>query len=601
MPLDMARITEQTIEQIRSIADIQDVAGRYLQLKKRGKNWFAPCPFHNEKTGSLSISPDRQMFKCFGCGVGGSVINFIQKIENLEFVDALKFLAELYNIEIQWDGNPNLAQNLSQQLHDIHDVTWDFYRESLNKSQKFQNYLLKDRGLTSDTIRDFQLGLSPEGWQGLLDHVKDLKFSNEAIKESGLIISGEKGYFDRFRNRVMFSLINERGKICGFAGRAIDPNDNAKYMNSPESPIYHKSNFLYGLNKSKNFIPKKDQALVVEGYLDYLQLYQNGYKNCVAVSGTAFTQQHAKKLKRYTENIVLVFDGDSAGIKAAIRSGYVLALEGILPKIIEMPDGQDPDDMMKNGKQEEFKNLLKSAKPLLEFHHSHFEGGMETNIQLNAFARDSILEISRVEDPIFREIMVKDLADITKFREENLYEKLSLLLNRNKNRLPKNPIKKTETIIKVDKSRRDKIEQEIIQLCFVENRKIRKLLYNQIQKNWFKNDNYKQLFNKAFIHLLGEKTPSANIVMDGLDEIERASLAELIFELDEKKPSLKLATDCLIGLETQDLIAELNNKREELKANPPLSELNNILKEISKFQIKISKIKSKYDKIESEL
>ncbi len=591
----MARITEQTIEQIRSIADIQDVIGRYVQLKKRGKNWFAPCPFHNEKTGSFSVSPERQMYKCFGCGVGGSVINFIQKIENLEFVDSLKFLAEMYNIKIQWDGNPNLNQNLSQQLYEIHDIAWDFYRESLKKSKKHQQYLLNDRKLSIDMIRTFQLGVSPNNWQGLLDILKDKKFSSEAIKESGLIISGEKGYFDRFRNRIMFSLANEMSKIIGFAGRSLDPNDNAKYMNSPESSIYHKSNFLYGLNKSKNYIPKKNQALVVEGYLDYLQFYQHGFNNGVAVSGTAFTQQHARKLKRYTENIVLVFDGDSAGIKAAIRSGYVLALEGVSPKIIEMPKGLDPDDMMVKGMQEDFEKLLKNARPLIEFHFTHFEGGTDSTQQLNAFARESILEISRVNDPIFRELLIRELAEVSKFREENLYEKLSLLTKRNQNRQPRIPIKKTETINKIDRSRRDKIEEEITQLCFVKDTEIRTLLYDNIQSNWFKNTHTKHIFDKVFIHLHGEITPDANVVMDGLNEIDRNKLSELIFELDEKKPTLKLAKDCITVFETLDLKSKLNMKREELNNQPSSNNLIKILEQISEIQSQIKDIKTKYN------
>ena len=593
----MARISEQTIEQIRSIADIQDVVGRYVQLKKRGKNWFAPCPFHNEKTGSFSISPERQMFKCFGCGVGGSVINFIQKIENIEFVDSLKFLAEMYNIEIQWDGNPNISNNLSQQLYDIHEVTWDYYRDSLKKSKKFQQYLEKERGLSTDTIRDFQLGFAPDNWQGLLEIFREKKFSSEAIQESGLIISGEKGYFDRFRNRVMFTLTNERCKICGFAGRAIDPNDHAKYMNSPESPIYHKSNFLYGLNKSKNYISRMDQILVVEGYLDFLQLYQNDLKHCVAVSGTAFTQQHARKLKRYSENIVLVFDGDSAGINAAIRSGYVLTLEEISPKIMELPEGLDPDDMMRDGKKEEFYNLLKKALPLLEFQFKYFKDGTDSPHKVNAFARESLLEISRIEDPIFREIMVKELAEITKFREENLYEKLSLLLNRNKSRLPKTPVKKTENIIKVGKTRRDKIEQEIIQLCFAKDEEIRRLLYDYLQPEWFKNTNYKSIFDNVFIHLHGQNAPDANIVMDRLGEQERANLSESIFELDLKKPTKKLAIDCIIGLEEYDLKSTQREKQDELKSNPQPAELTKILQEISDIRIQIKEIKDKYSDI----
>jgi len=590
----MARISEQTIEQIRSIADIQDVVGRYVQLKKRGKNWFAPCPFHNEKTGSFSISPERQMFKCFGCGVGGSVINFIQKIENIEFVDSLKFLAEMYNIEIQWDGIPNTSNNLSQQMYDIHEITWDYYRESLKKSKVYQHYLENERGLSKDIIREFQLGLAPNNWQGLLDILREKKFSSEAIKESGLIISGEKGFFDRFRNRVMFSLINERNKICGFAGRSIDPKDHAKYMNSPESPIYHKSNFLYGLNKSKNFISKTDKILVVEGYLDFLQLYQNDFKHTVAVSGTAFTQQHARKLKRYSENIILVFDGDSAGINAAIRSGFTLTLEGILPKIAELPIGLDPDDMMREGKKKEINDLFKEALPLLEFQFKHFNGGTDTPQNLNKFLRSSLLDISKIDDPIFREIMLKELAEITKIREENLYEKLSLLLKRNINRQPKKIIKKTETIIKVGESRRDKIEKEIIQLCFAKDEKIRNLLYNYVEIDWFKNSYYKTIYKNVFIHLKGELAPDANIVMDRLEEKERANLSKSIFELDLKKPTIKLAIDCMIGLEKHDLRSTQRAMQEKLKDNINTSDSLKILQKISEIRLKINDIKDKY-------
>ena len=593
----MARISEQTIEQIRSIADIQDVIGRYVQLKKRGKNWFAPCPFHNEKTGSFSISPERQMFKCFGCGVGGSVINFIQKIENIEFVEALKFLSEMYNIEIQWDGKPNISNNLSQQLYDIHEVAWEYYKKSLNESKKIQKYFNKERQLSFDIISDFQLGYAPDNWQGLLNILREKKFPSKAIEESGLIISGDKGYFDRFRNRVMFSLTNERGKICGFAGRAINPNDQAKYMNSPESPIYHKSNFFYGLNKSKNFIPKIDKILVVEGYLDFLQLYQNDIKNVVAVSGTAFTKEHARKLKRYSENIILVFDGDSAGINAAIRSGYILTLEGISPKIIEIPEGLDPDDMMRENKKDEFNNLLQKALPLLEFQYKYFNDGTNTNQKLNLFISKSLFEISQIQDPIFREIMVKELAELTKIREENLYEKLSILLNRNRKRRSRIPIKKTETIIKANKSRRDMIEQEIIQLCFSNDIEIRKLFYDYVEADWFKNSNYKSIFNNVFIHLNSENAPDANIVMDRLEENEREKLSESIFELDLKKPTKKLAIDCIIGLEEHELKLTQRIKQDKLKLNPEPNELLNILQEISDIQIQLKKIKEKYSNI----
>ena len=237
---------------------------------------------------------------------------------------------------------------------------------------------------------------------------------------------------------------------------------------------------------------------------------------------------------------------------------------------------------------------MTEAKPLLEFHYTHFEGGMESNTQKNAFARETILEISRNDDPIFRELMIKELAEVTKFREENLYEKLSILLNRNSNRKPKTPIAKTETIIKINKSRRDKIEQQLIQLCFVKDSKIRNLLYQNVQQEWFKNTNYKHIFDKVFIHLHGEEIPNANIIMDQLDELDRASLSELIFEIDEKNPSVKLAIDCIIGLETFDINSKLNQKRDELKLNPTPEKLTKILNEIANYQEQRTQIKTKY-------
>ena len=593
----MARISEQTIEHIRSTADIQDVVGRYVQLKKRGKNWFAPCPFHNEKTGSFSISPDRQIFKCFGCGVGGSVINFVQKIENIEFVDALKFLAEMYNIEIKWDGKTNISNSLSQQLYEINEIVYDHYRKSLRKSKKWMNYLTQERGLDEEIIYEFQLGLAKNNWSDVLEILRNSKISSKAIKDSGLVINGAKGYFDRFRNRIIFSLVNERSKICGFAGRAVDPNDNAKYMNSPESPIYHKSNFLYGLNKSKNFIPRMDQIFVVEGYTDLLQLYQNNFKHTVAVSGTAFTKQHARKLKRYSENIILIFDGDSAGISAAIRSGQVLTSEGIYPKIMEIPPGLDPDDMLRKNMRNEFNSLARNTVSLLEFKYKNFNNGIDSKQQLNAYTRESIIEISKISDSIFREILVKELADITKFREENIYERLSLLLGSEKKRRSIKNIKKVENAIKVNNSRRDKIEKELIQLCFSNDVEIRKIIYNNVESNWFENPIFKEIFKSVSIHLNSKNTPDPNIVMDRLKEKERANLSEFIFELDLKIPTKKLTIDCIIGLEIYNLKSLQQIKQEKLKENLNQNETLEILKEISDLNVQISEIKSKYNKL----
>lgn len=592
----MARISEQTIEQIRSIADIQDVVGRYVQLKKRGSNWFGLCPFHQEKTGSFAVNPSRQIYKCFGCGEGGGVIQFVRKIENLEFVDSLKFLAEMYNIDIQWEGKFSKEKaDMTTEIYEMHELAEDHFCSLLKKSAKQMKYLQKERALNVDTIDQFKLGYSSDDWSKLLDLLRVKSYSANAMNESGLILSGKKGYFDRFRNRIMFPLINERGKTCGFAGRALDPDDPAKYMNSPESPIYHKSSFLYGLDQSKNAIQKQNKVLLVEGYLDFLQLFQSGFTAVAALSGTAFTLGHARKLKRYTENIYLVFDGDSAGSKAAVRSGYILLKQGIIPKILDMPENTDPDDMMVQGKQDEFKGLIETADDLLTFHHKQAVKKSDDSLSLNRFTDFVMQEISQNDDPVFRELQIRHLTELTEFREETLFEKLQLLRKGQAQRRPSIKSKRKEISVPEKSSGRLKCEEEIIQLCFVEEPKIRKFFYDHLKKEWFTNDVFRHIFENVFIHLHSSVAPDANVVMDSLDQKDRESLSLALFDLDRKQPTLRLAVDCLTHLETYILKDQLEEQRTNLKAdNVNASEMESALKTISMIQEKIRKIKHKY-------
>ena len=340
----MARISEQIIEQIRSTTDIIEVVSGYVELKKKGRNFFGLCPFHGEKTASFSVNPQRQIYKCFGCGAGGGSINFIMAIENIGFVAAVQQLAEQYGIELQLEEATGKSQDIITRLFDIHEKAANYFLKNLGKGEGLEvlNHL-EDRGLNRDTIKKFKLGYSPNQKDTLLKLFRTVDTNGDALKQSGLFIDTKYGYIDRFRSRIMFSIFNSTGKVTAFAGRVYNSDDPAKYVNSPETAIYTKSKILYGLHASKQAIRDANTAIVVEGYLDFLQLYQAGVKNIVAVSGTAFTDDHALQLKRFCNEVYLAYDGDKAGITAAIRAGYVLLKNGIAPRIVLIPDGLDPE------------------------------------------------------------------------------------------------------------------------------------------------------------------------------------------------------------------------------------------------------------------
>ncbi|SVD22820.1 uncharacterized protein METZ01_LOCUS375674, partial [marine metagenome] len=300
-----------------------------VQLKKRGRNYFGLCPFHGEKTASFSVSPERQIYKCFGCSVGGGVINFIMEIEGMEFVNAVKHLADQYSIEVQIDKTPGQSKDLITQLFELHETTSNIFLKNLGTEEGGTvSAHLESRGISKDTIKKFKLGYSLKQKDALLSTFRKDGIKGDVMKQSGLFIDTKSGYMDRFNGRIMFSIPNSSGKVAAFAGRVFESDEPAKYVNSPETAIYNKSKILYGLHETKHVIRERKSVIVVEGYLDFLQLYQSGIHNCVSVSGTAFTDQHALQLKRFCNNVYLAYDGDSAGKAAAIRAGYVLLRSG---------------------------------------------------------------------------------------------------------------------------------------------------------------------------------------------------------------------------------------------------------------------------------
>ena len=365
----MARIPQETIDRIRDSADIVDVVSRHVDLKKRGRNFFGLCPFHTEKTPSFSVAPDKGIYHCFGCGNGGNSVNFIMELEKISFVEAIQQLGQQLGIEVAFSGTDESKQFFDH-LYDIHAAAANLYQRVLDsdRGQQAKQYLL-DRGLTEETIKQFKIGFAPDNSKFLTERIKEKRYSREVLEKSGLFGFSNTDVFDRFRGRIMFPIFNASGKVIAFGGRVFGTEDPAKYMNSPETPLYHKSEVFYGLHLTRDAIRKSESAILVEGYTDLIQLYQSGIQNVVAVSGTAFTDQHVQQIRRFASNVYLAYDGDTAGINAAKRAGYALLKGGVNPKVIRIPDGLDPDDWVSQAGADIFRSKgIDQAVRLLPFH-----------------------------------------------------------------------------------------------------------------------------------------------------------------------------------------------------------------------------------------
>ncbi len=341
-----------------------DIVGRYVQLKRSGGSYKGLCPFHSEKTPSFVVSDSRQFFYCFGCGASGDVISFLMKIENIDFHTAVSKLSEEYGIDMDRFGYRN--EGKKNEIYEMNrEAAVFFYRNLTEKPNPGYEYM-KRRGLNPKTIARFGIGFAEDSWHALLDHLRQKKYPEKLMLEAGLLsASGEKRY-DRFRNRVMFPIFNTRGKVIGFGGRALGDR-GPKYLNSPESGVFSKKNNLYGLNLTRKEISSSNCAILVEGYMDLVSLYRNGVMNTAASLGTALTEQQCALLKRYTQNVVLAYDADAAGRKAALRGIELLRKAGINARVLHISDGKDPDEFITRNGKEAFLKLVDQALPYADY------------------------------------------------------------------------------------------------------------------------------------------------------------------------------------------------------------------------------------------
>ncbi len=443
------RISPETTERIKQAADIVEVVGDFVSLKKRGVNYTACCPFHNEKSPSFNVNPVRQIFKCFGCGAGGDSIKFVMDIEGIGYGEALRFLAQKYSIEIEEEqATPEefLRQNERESLYIVLNFAQQYFQKTLLESTEGQAIGLsyfRGRSLTDQTINTFGLGYSLNEWDGLLREATKRGYNADILEKAGLVMrkEGEKARtYDRFRSRVMFPVHNVSGKVIAFGARILvkDPNQ-PKYLNSPETDVYHKSKVLYGIYQAKNAIRAADICYLVEGYTDVISLHQAGIQNVVASSGTSLTEDQIKLIARFTPNVTILYDGDAAGIKAAIRGLDMVLEEGLNVSLVLFPDGEDPDSFVYKVGAEAFKKYINdNTKDFITFKTEYLlkEAGDNPFKRAEAIG-DIVSSISKIPDAIKRQIFTSRTANLMRVDEQTLISEGNKILRKKSEEKPR--------------------------------------------------------------------------------------------------------------------------------------------------------------------
>ncbi|MBU0472883.1 MAG: DNA primase [Bacteroidetes bacterium] len=504
------QIPDHQIEEIRTNTDIVDLISRFVQLRKRGRNYIGLCPFHNEKTPSFTVSPDKQIYHCFGCHAGGNSFRFLMDYKNISFVESVQELADNLGIKIEENSTPNVEEKSEyEELYEINVIAAKFFSSNLLKNPKGEiarNYF-KNRQIKPKTNTIFGLGFALNEWDLLLNHLKENKVNLSQAKDIGLIDTKDDGnYYDKYRGRTIFPIFSPNGRVIAFGGRVMNPDEkSAKYINSPESKIYSKRKTLYGLYHSKEEIRRLDKAILVEGYMDVISLFQNGVKNVVASSGTALTEEQVLLLSRFTKNIVVNFDADLAGQKAATRSIELLLKNGFDVKLILLPNNEDPDSYINKFGTEEFNKQVINAKDFLEFQTEQFynAGAFDDSKKSADAIRELVKYVALIEDELKRNILIKSISKKFNLREKLIEKELDIILGLNETKEIKSEIrigkKNLADITVLQESTESnfsfEFEKDLIKLLLEGNEEIIECILDYIHPNDFKNKTFNVIAN----------------------------------------------------------------------------------------------------------
>lgn len=594
-------IDDEVLEKIKEQVDIVSLISDYVQLKKSGANHMGLCPFHSEKTPSFSVSQNKGIFKCFGCGAGGDHISFIMKKENLTFREAVKFLADKYNIELrEYDSkNSSKEKEFRQNIYEVNKEAAVFYMKSLTKSRVGFNYL-NGRGIDKQTILSFGLGYAPNAWTDLYDYLKNKGYSDEIMEKANLITKSKHGtYIDRFRNRIMFPILDISKKIIAFGGRSLD-SSIPKYLNSSDTIVFTKGENLYNINKIKEE-NNNDKLILVEGYMDVISLYKSGINYSVASLGTAFTEAQAKLIKRYAKEVYICYDCDQAGIKATDRAIDILLSENIKPKIIQLEKGMDPDDFVRKYGKLDFELELSRAVTYLEYKISKVKSryNLASSEGLVGFTTEVADILMRIKNPIERDVYIEKISKDFNIKSESILSYIQIKQRNIKNDLKRNKyaVKKTESKKIKEylnfKSIRNNIEKQIL-VYMIHSRELYDLADKLLESHEFKGMKERDTFE-----LIREYYSNENL--DSIKENlinEKGINIEYLNKLSDQKIDLKNSQLILKELISNIKHLNLESRRESLLEkikmmdekleNKNLEELSNLIEELNEINTKLN-------------
>lgn len=526
------RIPENTIEEIRNTANVLDIISGYVQLRKRGKNFIGLCPFHQEKTASFTVSEEKQIFNCFGCGVGGNVFKFLMEYKNISFVEAVQEVAETVGIKINYDKDTySEEQSVQEAYFDINVSAAKYFSNNLLNSEdgEIARSYFKNRNIKVKTQKQFGLGYARPEWENLLFYLQENKIDLEKALELGLIDKRDDGgYYDKLRGRIIFPIFSPNGRVIAFGGRILEEAKVAKYLNSPESIIYSKRRSLYGLFHSKEEIRSSSKAILVEGYMDLISLFQHGVKNVVASSGTSLTDEQTQLLSRFTKNIIVLFDADDAGQKAALRSIEVLLKQDFDVRIVLLPKNEDPDSYINKYGREKFDEQINHAPNFLEFQTDQFNqaGMFEDPVKQTEAIRNLVKTVALVDDELKRSIHIKSIAKKFNLREKLIETELEKYFKQLRDKEQRTSISK----IKISGGREsvsqkndelytasNRFEKVLIKLLFEGNKEIIEIICDNYPPEQFSNQTLQKLaalVNKSYMNNV--ISPSA--IVDQIDD-----------------------------------------------------------------------------------
>ncbi|MDD5382831.1 MAG: DNA primase [Candidatus Margulisbacteria bacterium] len=578
-------IPAQIIEEIRSKAEIVKIVSEYVPLRKRGKNYLGLCPFHPEKDPSFTVSPDKQLFHCFGCNEGGNVFAFIMKIENVGFAEAVEELGAKLGIAVPKPAGAGPTRTEKDKHYQVMQLAASFFRNNL--SEPAQAYLDR-RAITEKTKELFRLGFAPAGWDNLFNHLIARGVPPVLIERCGLALPRENknGYYDRFRSRLIFPIVDQRDRVVAFGGRSLG-DEEPKYLNSPDTLIYHKGETVFGLNLCKDHIKKSKTAVLVEGYFDLITPFQNGILNIVASLGTALTVAQCKLLSRYCENIVLAFDADSAGWIAAEKSADLLHNQGLTVKVARLKGGKDPDEVIRNQGSEAFKQCLNTALPLIEFKISRILSRHNLQeIESRARAlREVAAVLSQEKDPFIQQEYVKLAAPLMKCDADALLAEIKRQQN-SRQQWPGN-------LRRVTEKPSDKIaeaEKNLIALA-AQNNEALKLLKEELVAEDFKLRETRAIADLLLAADFGSEAAPAHFLLENLpDEEAKKFLSGLLMSehLSQGEKMETIIADCVKVIKGERLRAKIDDLKLEIKEAEKAGETGRVAELLSALKGEIS-------------